>query len=133
MFGRRQIPEHNDAFAWGVCREIRFDWCHVVCCTTVHHPTHGCSRCIEGNTDFIIDLLNGGPGRCCYMTIYGGFTPATTRCVSLFLLLRLFVVLLLLVAVGLDVPLLIAIVANETGVVPFLAASFNGGGPNCVK
>jgi hypothetical protein len=109
-------------------------WCDVVCCTTVHHPTHSLGS-IQGNTNFeildeIVDLLNGG-GTWYYLYMAVGCFITTARCGGLLCCLCL--ILLPLAAIRLDVPLFIAVVASETGVVPLFATSFDGGSPSCIE
>src|ERR1700692_822877 len=130
------IPKAHSATTGGVVTEIRPVWSDVVGCTTVHHPPHTRSS-VQGTTNLvvikrfykIIDLLNGGGGRYELVTI-GGFIAAARAAL---LLLCFCLVLLPLTTVRLDVPLLLAVVAGEVGMIPRLSFAFDGGRPGGVE
>src|ERR1700747_584761 len=88
----------------------------MMCCTTVYHPGILLGS-IQGNSKIVIDLLDRGASRYRYMRI----SCLATRCI--FLLLLFLLISLLFVAIWLDVALLTAVVAGESGVILLLAFS----------
>ena len=103
------VTEVNTAFCWLISDKVRAVGCNMMSGPTIHQPMQLCHNA-QGNTN-VIDLLNGGSGFY-NMTIYGLGTAST-----LFILLfSIHLILFSLLAIGLNVPFLIAVMASKIGV-----------------
>src|SRR5882757_9729304 len=120
------ISQAYIAFCRGVVLEVRSAGGNMVRGTTVHHPSGPRIGSIQGSSQIIINLRNGGGTRYQNMRI----SCLAASCPVLLLFVRR-LVLLLFMAVRLDMPLFVAIMAGKIGVILFLLTALLNG--SCLR